>query len=122
LTPDKEQRLLFSELDSHLARMALLKVNTGLREHEEVSLRWSWEAKVRDLDTSESLLVLLGVHLLRSHSSAAAKAARLKSGYGIAPKRYTPNRQFSNALPSPSATTSPASSRPNVSGVPGGRG
>jgi hypothetical protein len=33
-----EQRLLFSELAGHLAKMALFKVNTGLPEHEVVNL------------------------------------------------------------------------------------
>jgi len=48
----EEQRLLFSELAAHLARMALFKVNTGTREHEVCSLRWSWEVEVPELDTS----------------------------------------------------------------------
>ena len=48
----KEQRLLFSELAPHLARMALFKVNTGTREHEVCSLRWSWEVRVSELETS----------------------------------------------------------------------
>lgn len=47
-----EQRLLFSELDSHLAEMALFKVNTGLREQEVVNLSWSWEVQVPELETS----------------------------------------------------------------------
>jgi len=48
----REQRLLFSELAPHLARMALFKVNTGTREHEVCSLRWSWEVRVSELETS----------------------------------------------------------------------
>ena len=48
----EEERLLFSELDGHLANMALFKVNTGLREQEVVNLRWNWEAQVPELDTS----------------------------------------------------------------------
>ena len=47
-----EERLLFSELAGHLAKMALFKVNTGLREHEVVNLRWSWETPVPELETS----------------------------------------------------------------------
>jgi integrase len=47
-----EQRLLFSELAGHLAKMALFKVNTGLREQEVVNLRWVWEVPVPELDTS----------------------------------------------------------------------
>jgi integrase len=49
---DEEQRLLFSELDGHLAAMALFKVNTGLREKEVVNLRWHWEVPVAELNTS----------------------------------------------------------------------
>jgi integrase len=48
----EEQRLLFSELDRHLAAMALFKVDTGLREKEVANLRWHWEVPVPELDTS----------------------------------------------------------------------
>ncbi len=48
----EEERLLFSQLAGHLARMALFKVNTGLREKEVVNLRWTWEARVPELETS----------------------------------------------------------------------
>ncbi len=48
----EEQRLLFSELTGHLARMALFKVNTGTREHEVCGLRWDWEVQVPELETS----------------------------------------------------------------------
>jgi integrase len=47
-----EQRLLFSELEDHLASMALFKVNTGLREQEVVNLRWQWELHIPELDAS----------------------------------------------------------------------
>lgn len=47
-----EQRLLFSELEPHLAAMALFKVNTGLREQEVVNLRWQWEVPIPELRTS----------------------------------------------------------------------
>lgn len=47
-----EERLLFSELDGHLASMALFKVNTGLREQEVVKLQWNWEVPVPELETS----------------------------------------------------------------------
>ena len=48
----EEQQLLFSELSGHLARMALFKVNTGTREHEVCSLRWDWEVRIPELETS----------------------------------------------------------------------
>ena len=56
-----EQHLLFSELAPHLARMALFKVNTGTREHEVCSLRWSWEVRVPELETS--VFVVPGAHV-----------------------------------------------------------
>lgn len=48
----EEQSLLFKELPDHLACMALFKVNTGTREQEVCSLRWDYEVKVPELDTS----------------------------------------------------------------------
>ena len=47
-----EQRKLFEELTGHLARMCLFKVNTGCREQEVCCLRWEWEVRVPELDTS----------------------------------------------------------------------
>jgi hypothetical protein len=47
-----EQRLLFSELDGHMASMALFKVNTGLREQEVVQLNWRWEIQVPEICAS----------------------------------------------------------------------
>jgi len=51
LSPD-EQALLFQELPDHLARVALFKVNTGLREQEVCGLKWDYEVKVPERDTS----------------------------------------------------------------------
>ncbi len=48
----EEQRLLFPLLPAHLQRMALFKVNTGCREQEVCGLRWDWEIKVPELETS----------------------------------------------------------------------
>ncbi len=48
----EEQGLLFRELPDHVARMALFKVNTGLREQEVCGLKWEYEVKVPELDTS----------------------------------------------------------------------
>src|ERR1700733_11269743 len=52
----EEQRLLFSELAGHLARMALFKVNTGTREHEVCGLRWDWEVQVPEPETSAFII------------------------------------------------------------------
>ena len=48
----EEQARLFAELPEHLARMALFKVNTGTRDKEVCRLRWDWEVRVPELDTS----------------------------------------------------------------------
>jgi integrase len=48
----EEQAILFQELPDHLACMALFKVNTGLREQEVCGLKWDYEVKVPELDTS----------------------------------------------------------------------
>jgi integrase len=46
-----EQDLMFSELQGHLEKMALLAVNTGLRDQELCGLQWSWEQRVPELDS-----------------------------------------------------------------------
>jgi integrase len=48
----EEEAVLFEELPDHLARMALFKVNTGLREQEVCRLRWDMEVRDPDLGTS----------------------------------------------------------------------
>lgn len=52
-----EQLQLFSNLASHLRRMALFAVNTGCREKEVCNLRWNWEVK---LSESESVFIIPG--------------------------------------------------------------
>lgn len=52
----EEQRKLFQTLPGHLQRMALFKVNTGCREREVVELRWGWEVRVPELDTTVFIL------------------------------------------------------------------
>lgn len=51
-----EQRILFAELPPHLERMALFKVNTGCREQEVCKLRWEWEIRIPELQTSVFLI------------------------------------------------------------------
>ena len=48
----EEQDLLFEHLPELNRDMALFKVNTGMREQEVCSLKWSWEVKVDALKTS----------------------------------------------------------------------
>jgi len=47
-----EQERLFKELPLHLRYMALFMVNTGCRSKEVCNLRWDWEIKIPELDTS----------------------------------------------------------------------
>jgi integrase len=48
----EEQARLFQELPDHLARMALFKVNSGCRAQEVCGLKWDYEVKVPELNTS----------------------------------------------------------------------
>ena len=47
-----EQSRLLEVLPTHLARMALFKLNVGAREQEVVGLRWEWEIAVPELSAS----------------------------------------------------------------------
>jgi len=51
-----EQKALIQALPAHLARMCLFKVNTGTRDQEVCQLRWEWEVKVPELETSVFIL------------------------------------------------------------------
>lgn len=51
-----EQTQLLQASPPHLARMILFEVNTGCREQEVCGLRWEWEVKVPELDTSVFLI------------------------------------------------------------------
>jgi integrase len=51
-----EQKYLLTALPAHLGRMALFKVNSGTREQEVCLLRWDWEVKIPELDTSVFLV------------------------------------------------------------------
>jgi integrase len=48
----EEQDDLFALLPPYLRRMALFKVNTGLRDQEVCALRWEWEYPIPELNTS----------------------------------------------------------------------
>ncbi|MFW3895340.1 tyrosine-type recombinase/integrase [Pseudomonas bharatica] len=52
----QEQSLLFAEIPDHLLRMSLYKVNSGCREQEVCKLRWEWEIRVPELNTSVFLI------------------------------------------------------------------
>ncbi len=47
-----EQDRLFALLPPYLRRMALFKVNTGLRDEEVCRLKWDWEYPIPELNTS----------------------------------------------------------------------
>jgi integrase len=48
----EEQRIFFPELPGRIQRMSLFKVNTGTREQEVCKLKWEWEVRVAELNTS----------------------------------------------------------------------
>ena len=48
----EEQDRLFALLPPYLHRMALFKVNTGLRDQEVCQLQWDWEYPIPELNTS----------------------------------------------------------------------
>jgi integrase len=52
----EEQERLFAQLPEHYRRMALFKVNTGLRMREVCRLRWEWEVPIPELETSVFLI------------------------------------------------------------------
>jgi integrase len=47
-----EQKRLIAQLPSHLERMVLFAVNTGLRDENVCGLRWEWERKIPELGCS----------------------------------------------------------------------
>lgn len=51
-----EQDELFRILPRHLADAALFAVNTGCREQEVCHLRWDWEVRLPEMDTSVFIL------------------------------------------------------------------
>jgi integrase len=57
----EEQSQLFGELPEHLEAMALFAVNTGCRDSEVCRLRWAWETKVAELDTT--VFIIPGDHV-----------------------------------------------------------
>ena len=48
----KEQDELFRRLPTHLARMALFAINTGLRDSNVCGLQWTWEVDVPEVGRS----------------------------------------------------------------------
>ena len=57
----EEQERLFKALPLHLRQMALFAVNTGCRDQEICKLRWEWEMKVPELNTSVFVIPGAGV-------------------------------------------------------------
>lgn len=67
-----EQRVLFSLLPPRLRRMALFKVNTGLREQSVCKLQWQWEVRLDEIDTS--------VFIIPHDFGGRKKSSGVKSG------------------------------------------
>jgi integrase len=80
----QEQDLLFRELSSHLAEMALFAVNTGCRDGEICNLQWDWEVQVPELETSVFMvpgqLVKNGDERLVALNSIAASVIEARRG------------------------------------------
>jgi integrase len=64
-----EQTELFNKLPKHLKQMAIFKVNTGCREQEVCQLKWTWEVKIPELNTS--------VFIIPSHIVKQGKSQQL---------------------------------------------
>ncbi len=79
----EEQALLFQELPDHLARMALFKVNTGLREQEVCGLKWDYEVKVPELETSVLFVERMSCEPTRPPSDAPVQTPHWVRSYGL---------------------------------------
>jgi integrase len=91
----EEQAALFPEFPGHLARMALFKVNTGYREQDVCGLKWEYEAKVRELETSVFIIPSERVKNDQDRLVVLNRIARSvgKAQRGVHPEyvfRYTP--------------------------------
>jgi integrase len=79
-----EQDRLLGELPRHLADAALFGVNTGCREQEICQLRWGWEQRLTDPDTSVFVLpasaTKTGVERVIVLNSVAARVVSSRRG------------------------------------------
>jgi len=95
----EEQRPLFSELDGHLAHMALFKVNTGTREQEVVQLKWEWEVKLPEQEKSVFVIPARIVknkadpssYSMTSHNRSLSRCAE-STARSCSPETATPSR------------------------------
>jgi hypothetical protein len=71
---------MFQELAPHLERMALFKVNTGLREQEVCGLDWEWEIPVPELDTPTTKRSVFVIPGDKEHGPASGRAERYGTG------------------------------------------
>ena len=62
-----EQDRLFPKLPSHLARMALFAVNTGLRDSNVCALQWAWEVPVPEVGRSVFVVPASAFKAKRAH-------------------------------------------------------
>jgi len=62
-----EQDRLFPKLPSHLARMALFAVNTGLRDSNVCALQWAWEVAVPEVGRSVFVVPASAFKAKRAH-------------------------------------------------------
>jgi len=87
-----EQRRLFAELPSYLAKMALFKVNTGCRDQEVCKLLWEWEVPVPELGTS---VFIIPGHRVKNRQDRAVVLNRLARGVVEQMRGIDPTHVFS---------------------------
>ncbi len=100
---DDEQALLFQRLPDHLARMALFKVNTGLREQEVCQLRWEYEVPVPELGTSVFIIPAEHVKNGEERLVVLNRVARsvIESQRGVHPVYVFVHRRAKASSPTP---------------------
>lgn len=96
-----EQKRLFAELPSHLERMAVFAVNTGLRDENVCGLRWSWERYIPELRCSVFLVPASEFKGKRPHVAILNDVAMniVNSCRGIHPEYVFTYRNEKKALP-----------------------
>ncbi|MFC5303074.1 tyrosine-type recombinase/integrase [Azospira restricta] len=67
-----EQKLLLSEMDGEIAKIALFLLNSGAREQEPCKLQWDWEVPIPELGTS--------VFVVPADFGGRSEAAGVKNG------------------------------------------
>ena len=87
----EEQKHLLQALPAHLSAMALFKVNTGTREQEVCQLRWDWEIRVPELETS---VFLVPARIVKNKEDRLVVLNRIARSVVDAQRGQHPHRVF----------------------------